>query len=110
MSGPHRAFVPTTALAYKRILLKISGEALAGPSRLGFDFDVLTRLAGEIKAVGEMGVGVGLVIGGGNIVRGTEMSKRGMDRVAADYMGCWVPSLTPWRFRMCWSVRVSTRA
>src|SRR5688572_25185389 len=47
----------------------------------------MTRLAAEIKAVGEMGAGVGLVIGGGNIVRGTQISKMGMDRVAADYMG-----------------------
>jgi uridylate kinase len=72
---------------YSRILLKLSGEALAGDRGIGFDFDVLDRLAEEVKSVTEMGVGVGLVIGGGNIVRGAQLSKMGMDRVAADYMG-----------------------
>jgi uridylate kinase len=80
-------YKPERPLTYKRILLKLSGEALAGEKRFGFDFEIITRLAAEIKGVGEMGVGVGLVIGGGNIVRGTEISKMGMDRVAADYMG-----------------------
>ncbi len=72
---------------YSRILLKLSGEALAGERGIGFDFDVLDRLAEEVKVVTTMGVSVGLVIGGGNIVRGTQLSKMGMDRVAADYMG-----------------------
>ena len=87
MSGPFPVYSPDKPLKYNRILLKISGEALAGDRGFGFDFDVITRLAAEIKAVGEMGAGVGLVIGGGNIVRGTQISKLGMDRVAADYMG-----------------------
>ena len=77
----------TTAVAYSRILLKLSGEALAGDRGFGFDFDRLATFAGEIGDVVEMGVGVGLVIGGGNIVRGSQLSKSGMDRVAADYMG-----------------------
>jgi len=72
---------------YSKILLKLSGEALAGERGIGFDFDVLERLADEVKDVVAMGVNVGLVIGGGNIVRGTQLSKQGMDRVAADYMG-----------------------
>jgi uridylate kinase len=72
---------------YSRILLKLSGEALAGERGIGFDFDVLDRLADEVKGVTALGVGVGLVIGGGNIVRGAQLSKMGMDRVAADYMG-----------------------
>jgi uridylate kinase len=72
---------------YSKILLKLSGEALAGERGIGFDFDVLERLADEVKNVVAMGVNVGLVIGGGNIVRGTQLSKQGMDRVAADYMG-----------------------
>jgi uridylate kinase len=76
-----------TTPVYSRILLKLSGEALAGEKGVGFDFDVLDRLAEEVKAVVAMGVGVGLVIGGGNIVRGSQLSKMGMDRVAADYMG-----------------------
>ncbi len=88
VSGPFPVFTQENKpLTYKRILLKLSGEALAGDKGFGFDFEVITRLANEIKAVGEMGAGVGLVIGGGNIVRGTQISKMGMDRVAADYMG-----------------------
>jgi uridylate kinase len=73
--------------AYTRVLLKISGEALAGGKGLGFDFDTLNRLAGEIKEVLETGAGVGLVIGGGNIVRGAQFAQQGMDRVGGDYMG-----------------------
>jgi len=79
--------VTTAAPCYSKILLKLSGEALAGERGIGFDFDVLERLADEVKNVVDMGVSVGLVIGGGNIVRGTQLSKQGMDRVAADYMG-----------------------
>ena len=74
-------------LKYPRVLLKLSGEALAGEKRSGFDFDVIQRLAGEVKDIVEMGASVGLVIGGGNMVRGAQLSKMGMDRVAADYMG-----------------------
>lgn len=73
--------------AYSRVLLKISGEALAGGKGTGFDFDTLTRLAGEINKVVDLGVGIGLVIGGGNIVRGAQFSRMGMDRVGSDYMG-----------------------
>jgi len=79
--------VTTAKPCYSKILLKLSGEALAGERGIGFDFDVLERLADEVKDVVAMGVNVGLVIGGGNIVRGTQLSKQGMDRVAADYMG-----------------------
>jgi uridylate kinase len=71
----------------RRILLKLSGEALAGDKGFGFDFDVISGYANEIKNVVDSGVGVGLVIGGGNIVRGAQISRMGMDRVAADYMG-----------------------
>jgi len=79
--------VTTAKPCYSKILLKLSGEALAGERGIGFDFDVLDRLADEVKAVVAMGVNVGLVIGGGNIVRGAQLSKMGMDRVGADYMG-----------------------
>jgi uridylate kinase len=75
------------ALRYQRVLLKLSGEALAGERATGFDFAVLDRMADDIKAVARMGVHVGLVIGGGNIVRGALLSQMGMDRVGADYMG-----------------------
>lgn len=76
-----------TDLTYRRILLKLSGEALAGDKGFGFDFDVITTFADEVKEVASLGVGIGLVIGGGNIVRGAQISRSGMDRVAADYMG-----------------------
>ena len=75
------------ALAYQRILLKLSGEALAGTKGFGFDFERVNQFADEISQVVEAGVGIGLVIGGGNIVRGTQLATMGMDRVAADYMG-----------------------
>ena len=76
-------------LVYSRALLKISGESLAGaqPGGWGFDFQVFERLADELKAVAATGVQLGLVVGGGNIVRGANASDQGMDRVSADYMG-----------------------
>lgn len=74
-------------LRYPRILLKLSGEALAGEKGFGLDLATLERLAGEIKDVAQLGVAVGIVIGGGNIVRGAQLSRMGMDRVGADYMG-----------------------
>jgi uridylate kinase len=74
-------------LRYSRILLKLSGEALAGEKGFGLDLATLERLAGEIRDVAELGVAVGIVIGGGNIVRGAQLSRMGMDRVGADYMG-----------------------
>ncbi len=76
-----------TAVAYSRVLLKLSGEALAGDKGLVFDFERVHRFCDEIKEIADMGVSVGLVIGGGNIVRGSQLSKNGMDRVTADYMG-----------------------
>jgi uridylate kinase len=76
-----------TELRYPRVLLKISGEALAGDKGLGFDFPTMGRIADEIESVVRTGATVGLVIGGGNMVRGSQLSKMGMDRVNADYMG-----------------------
>jgi uridylate kinase len=78
---------PPAGVRYPRVLVKLSGEALAGGKGLGFDFATMDRLADEIVAVVQMGVTVALVIGGGNIVRGSQLSKLGMDRVGADYMG-----------------------
>jgi uridylate kinase len=72
---------------YRRILLKLSGELLAGAAGHGIDESVLAGLAEEIREVHAMGVQVGIVPGGGNIFRGLAASTRGMDRVAADYMG-----------------------
>jgi uridylate kinase len=74
-------------LAYKRVLLKLSGEALAGEQGFGLDFSVLGRLADELKGLRDLGVSMGLVVGGGNVMRGTVASQQGMDRVSADYMG-----------------------
>jgi len=74
-------------LKYRRVLLKLSGEALAGEQGFGISPRVVDRLTDKIKEVHEMGVALGLVIGGGNIVRGTQASEQGMDRVNADYMG-----------------------
>lgn len=75
-------------LRYPRILLKLSGEALAGDKGAGpFDFDTISRLADEVVQLSAIGASVGLVIGGGNIIRGSQLSKMGMDRVSADYMG-----------------------
>ena len=72
---------------YKRILLKLSGEALAGNAGYGIDTDVLKVIANEIKDVHDSGVQVGVVLGGGNIFRGIKGATSGMDRASADYMG-----------------------
>ena len=74
-------------LAYTRALLKLSGEALGGEKGRGLDFGVVESFAEEIKAVVALGVRLSLVVGGGNIVRGTTASREGLDRVSADYMG-----------------------
>jgi len=75
------------ALAYRRVLLKLSGESLAGDRGFGIDFAVVNRLAEAVREVHALGASLGLVLGGGNIVRGTVASQQGMDRVSADYMG-----------------------
>ena len=74
-------------LRYERVLLKLSGEALAGDRGFGIEPRVVDQLTDEIKSLAEMGVSLGIVIGGGNIVRGAMASQEGMDRVQADYMG-----------------------
>lgn len=73
--------------AYSRILLKLSGEALAGKSQNSIDLKVLQNLAEDIKEIHELGVQIAIVIGGGNIFRGMQASEAGMDRASADYMG-----------------------
>jgi uridylate kinase len=74
-------------LKYRRVVIKLSGEALAGDKNFGISPPVVDRLTDEIQSLHRMGVSIGLVIGGGNIVRGTQASAQGMDRVSADYMG-----------------------
>ena len=70
---------------YKRVMLKISGEALSGANGFGFDFDTVSRIAKEVKEIVDMGIEVGLVVGGGNIWRGRSGER--MDRTTADHMG-----------------------
>jgi uridylate kinase len=74
-------------MKYKRILLKLSGEALMGNKNFGIDHGRLTQYAEEIKEVAEAGIQVAIVIGGGNIFRGIQAEQGGMDRVQGDYMG-----------------------
>ncbi len=76
-----------SGLRYRRVLLKLSGEALMGKRAYGLDVGVVQRLAGEIKDAIQGGVEVAVVVGGGNIFRGLAGAARGMDRAAADYMG-----------------------
>jgi uridylate kinase len=76
-----------TRPAYRRILLKISGEALMGPQQYGLHPPTVARIAEQVKAVHDLGVETCLVIGGGNIFRGLQGSAQGMERTTADYMG-----------------------
>ncbi len=76
---------------YQRILLKLSGEALQGEEGFGIDAQVLDRMAQEIKELVELGVQVGLVIGGGNLFRGAGLAEAGMNRVVGDHMGMLTP-------------------
>jgi uridylate kinase len=73
--------------AYKRILLKLSGEALMGEDAFGINQDTIRRMAGEVAEITKLGVQVAIVIGGGNIFRGVAGGSVGMDRATADYMG-----------------------
>src|SRR5207244_10844214 len=72
---------------YKRVLLKLSGEALMGETSFGIEPEVVRRIAGEIKDVHRLGVQIAVVIGGGNSFRGLGASAQGFDRVSADHMG-----------------------
>src|SRR5947207_1788484 len=72
---------------YKRVLLKLSGEALMGEQNFGIDPAVTSAIASDIKEIQNLGVEVGIVIGGGNIFRGVAASAKGMDRATGDYMG-----------------------
>jgi len=72
---------------YRRILLKLSGEVLAGEQDFGIDPTKATQLANEIKSIHDMGVDIILIIGGGNIFRGLQAASKGMDRVTGDYLG-----------------------
>ncbi len=79
--------MPETKPAFERVLLKLSGEALLGKGSYGIDFERITSIAREIKEVLELGVQIGIMIGGGNIFRGSRGTQAGMDRASADQMG-----------------------
>ena len=72
---------------YKNIMLKISGESLAGDNQQGFDFDILNDLSQNIKTLANKGVKISIVLGGGNFIRGSSFSNGVVDRVTSDYMG-----------------------
>ncbi len=76
-----------TSTKYRRVLLKLSGEAFKGEADYGIDSSVLAKVTKQIKGVTEMGVGIAIVVGGGNIWRGAKAEEEGMDRVTADYAG-----------------------
>ena len=76
-----------TPLKYKRILLKLSGESFRGNKNYGIDSKVLSFMSSQIKSVFDLGVEVGIVVGGGNIIRGSEAEMQGMDRASADHAG-----------------------
>jgi uridylate kinase len=72
---------------YRRVLLKLSGEVLTGDESYGISAAILNRIAGEVKEIADLGIELGIVIGGGNIYRGISADDQGIDRVSADYMG-----------------------
>tara|TARA_R110000782_G_scaffold86887_1_gene168304 strand:- start:408 stop:1139 length:732 start_codon:yes stop_codon:yes gene_type:complete len=78
---------PSNALKYRRVLLKLSGEALMGDESYGIDPNVIERIAGEIADLCQQGAEIAIVIGGGNIFRGTGLAAAGIDRVTGDHMG-----------------------
>jgi uridylate kinase len=79
--------VTAPALAYRRVLLKLSGEALMGSQPFGIDEKVVAAIADELREVHDLGIQLGVVAGGGNIIRGLAASHRGIERVTGDYMG-----------------------
>ena len=77
----------TESTKYKRVLLKLSGEALMGKDAFGINHDTIVRIVNQVKEIVDMGVQVGIVVGGGNIFRGVSAQAGSMDRATADYMG-----------------------
>ena len=87
MTGPDRSADPTIPALYRRVLLKVSGEARMGGGSFGLDPETVSTIAADVASVHAMGIEVGLVIGGGNIFRGIAAAARGMDRAQGDYAG-----------------------
>jgi len=79
--------MPDAPVAYKRVLLKLSGEALQGGEKFGINHDVISGIAAEIKEIHDLGVQIAIVAGGGNFFRGARAGELGIDRASADYMG-----------------------
>ena len=79
--------VPSKPLKYNRILLKLSGESFRGKKNYGIDSSVLSFMSNQIKDIFDLGVQIGIVVGGGNIIRGSEAEMQGMDRASADHAG-----------------------
>ncbi|WOI52767.1 UMP kinase [Parvularcula sp. LCG005] len=79
--------VSSSTPRYKRVCLKISGEALMGSKEFGIDLDTVERIAEEVKQARDLGMEICIVVGGGNIFRGLQMAAKGMERASADYMG-----------------------
>lgn len=77
----------TPNLRWRRVLLKLSGESFAGEQHVGLNYDVISRIAGEVVEAAKLGAEIAIVIGGGNIIRGGSTAKQGMDRSQGDYMG-----------------------
>jgi uridylate kinase len=92
-------------MKYKRILLKLSGEALMGNRQYGIDNERLQEYAAEIKKVVEKGCEVAIVIGGGNIFRGVAGAAKGMDRVQGDYMGMLATVINGMAYRVHWKMQ-----
>ena len=91
------------AQKYKRVLIKISGEALAGDKHFGLNFDVIGPVCDVIKKCNEEGCEIGIVVGGGNFWRGVKDGGGKMERTRADHMGMLEPPSTHWLCRMLWS-------
>jgi uridylate kinase len=87
------------ALKYRRVLLKLSGEILAGTKGFGIDSEVINKLVQEIQSVHELGVQLGIVIGGGNIFRGVQAGAQGLDRASGDYMGMLATAMNALAFQ-----------
>jgi uridylate kinase len=87
-------------MKYKRILLKLSGEALSGTKSYGIDPKILMQYSEEIKRVIDAGTEVAIVIGGGNIFRGVNAEQAGIDRVQGDYMGMLATVINAWLYKV----------
>lgn len=83
-------------MQYNRILLKLSGESLMGEQKYGIDTRCLESYARQIHEIAEMGIQIGIVIGGGNIFRGLSGTNKGFDRVKGTAWACWQPLLIVW--------------